>query len=365
MVFVCSGNICRSPIAEKVLAQELTAPGWPTRCGCPAPAPAAGTSARPPTTGPPRCCGREGYPDTHEARQVDAEDLAADLIVALDRSHQRMLRVDGPEPDRVRLLRSFDPAAPPDAEVPDPYYGGAAGFADVLAMIRAAMPGLLDWVRAQPMNGVPAAAGGRDEPRPGGVGDRRSRCGGARRSAAGRSRVELADGRTVLVKDGRVPAAVAAEAAGLRWLRVPRRAAGARGAGRAAGAAGHRVRPGRGAGPGRRGRARPAAGHAARGRGAGVRRRPARRPGAGLDRAGADAQRAEPGRWAGLVRRRPAAALPAPGPRRRRPDRGRGARGRAGLRRGCRAGRAAGAAGPAARGPVVGQRRCGPPTGPG
>ena len=54
-----------------------------------------------------------------------------------------------PEPDRVRLLRSFDPAAPPDAEVPDPYYGEAGGFADVLAMIRAAMPGLLDWVRAQ------------------------------------------------------------------------------------------------------------------------------------------------------------------------------------------------------------------------
>ena len=54
-----------------------------------------------------------------------------------------------PEPDRVRLLRSFDPAAPPDAEVPDPYYGGADGFADVLTMIRAAMPGLLDWVREQ------------------------------------------------------------------------------------------------------------------------------------------------------------------------------------------------------------------------
>ncbi len=54
-----------------------------------------------------------------------------------------------PEPERVRLLRSFDPAAPPGAEVPDPYYGGDAGFVDVLAMIRAAMPGLLDWVRAQ------------------------------------------------------------------------------------------------------------------------------------------------------------------------------------------------------------------------
>ena len=88
-----------------------------------------------------------GYPDLHEARQVDAEDLAADLIVALDRSHLRMLRSMVPEPDRVRLLRSFDPAAPPDAEVPDPYYGGASGFTDVLTLVEAAMPGLLDWVR--------------------------------------------------------------------------------------------------------------------------------------------------------------------------------------------------------------------------
>jgi protein-tyrosine phosphatase len=53
------------------------------------------------------------------------------------------------EPDRVRLLRSFDPDAPDGAEVPDPYYGGPEGFTEVLTMIRAAMPGLLDWVRSR------------------------------------------------------------------------------------------------------------------------------------------------------------------------------------------------------------------------
>jgi protein-tyrosine phosphatase len=90
----------------------------------------------------------EGYQHGHRARQVDADDLAADLIVALDRSHQRVLRSMVAEPDRVRLLRSFDPAAPPGADVPDPYYGGSSGFADVLGMIKASMPGLLDWVRA-------------------------------------------------------------------------------------------------------------------------------------------------------------------------------------------------------------------------
>jgi protein-tyrosine phosphatase len=52
-----------------------------------------------------------------------------------------------PDPDRVRLLRSFDPDAPADADVPDPYYGEDAGFAEVLAMVRAAVPGLVDRVR--------------------------------------------------------------------------------------------------------------------------------------------------------------------------------------------------------------------------
>ena len=52
-----------------------------------------------------------------------------------------------PDPDKVRLLRSFDPASDDWAEVPDPYFGGDRGFDDVLAMIEAAMPGLLEWVR--------------------------------------------------------------------------------------------------------------------------------------------------------------------------------------------------------------------------
>ncbi len=52
------------------------------------------------------------------------------------------------DPDRVRLLRSFDPDAD-DVDVPDPYYGDDAGFAEVLVMTEAAMPGLIAWVREQ------------------------------------------------------------------------------------------------------------------------------------------------------------------------------------------------------------------------
>jgi protein-tyrosine phosphatase len=87
-----------------------------------------------------------GYDDAHVARQVDSGILSADLLVALDTGHLRSLRGNVPEPERVRLLRSFDPASADDAEVPDPYYGGPDGFDEVLAMIEAAMPGLVEQV---------------------------------------------------------------------------------------------------------------------------------------------------------------------------------------------------------------------------
>lgn len=88
-----------------------------------------------------------GYGGEHIAAQVDEEHLAADLILAADAGHLSTLqRKTG---DRVRLLREFDPSAPPGAEVPDPYYGGDDGFAEVIAMIERTVPGLLDWARAE------------------------------------------------------------------------------------------------------------------------------------------------------------------------------------------------------------------------
>jgi protein-tyrosine phosphatase len=147
VVFVCTGNICRSPIAEKVFVHELERAGladavhvtsagtgsW--HIGSPADERAVATLLA------------AGYKTEHVARQVDAEQLEADLIVALDRSHERALRSMVSDPDRVRLLRSFDPDAPPHAEVPDPYYGDDDGFTEVLEMVRAAMPGMIAWVR--------------------------------------------------------------------------------------------------------------------------------------------------------------------------------------------------------------------------
>jgi protein-tyrosine phosphatase len=159
--FVCSGNICRSPMAEKVYAERLDRAGLadlvrvtsagtgPWHAGDPADERAAETLRR------------HGYRTEHVARQVNSDHIGADLMLCASEEHvQALTRVLGraDAAERVRLLRSFDPAAGPDAEVPDPYYGGDSGFDDVLAMIEAAMPGLLDWTRER-LAAVPGGAG--------------------------------------------------------------------------------------------------------------------------------------------------------------------------------------------------------------
>ncbi|QJY49418.1 low molecular weight protein-tyrosine-phosphatase [Pseudonocardia broussonetiae] len=147
VVFVCTGNICRSPIAEKVVAQELERAGLADGVTVTSAGTGGWHIGSPADERSAALLRAQGYPDEHSARLIDEEQLAADLVVALDRSHLHALRAMVADPSRVRLLRSFDPASPADAEVPDPYWGDEDGFERVLEMVRAAVPGLLDWVR--------------------------------------------------------------------------------------------------------------------------------------------------------------------------------------------------------------------------
>jgi protein-tyrosine phosphatase len=147
IVFVCTGNICRSPIAEKVFVHELERAGLADRVKVTSAGTTGWHAGGPADERASALLRAGGYADAHAARLIDAEQLGADLLVALDQEHRRSLRSMVPEPERVRLLRSFDPDAPAGAEVPDPYYADDEAFAAVLAMVRAAMPGLVDWVR--------------------------------------------------------------------------------------------------------------------------------------------------------------------------------------------------------------------------
>ncbi|WP_307868095.1 low molecular weight protein-tyrosine-phosphatase [Umezawaea beigongshangensis] len=144
--FVCTGNICRSPVAALVFAEHVR------RAGLAGEVEVSSAGTGPWHVGEPadpraaRSLLDAGYPTAHVAAQVSHEHLGADLLVALDSGHARDLRRLVDDPDRVRLLRSFDPDAD-GPDVPDPYYGGREGFDEVLAMVEAAVPGLLAEVR--------------------------------------------------------------------------------------------------------------------------------------------------------------------------------------------------------------------------
>ena len=145
---VCSGNICRSPIGEQVLRAAIAEAGLADRVLVSS----AGTGdwhlgqgANPRSE---RVLRAAGYPEwRHTARMIGRAELRdIDLVLAADRGHLAELRALTDEPDKVVLLRSFDPDADDD-EVPDPYYGPDSGFDEVLAMTRAATPGIVDEIR--------------------------------------------------------------------------------------------------------------------------------------------------------------------------------------------------------------------------
>ncbi|MCP2259707.1 protein-tyrosine phosphatase [Streptoalloteichus tenebrarius] len=146
--FVCTGNICRSPMAALVFGAHLERAGLADRVRVTSAGTGSWHVGEPADPRTAKVLADHGYPTEHVAAQVGADHLDADLLVAMDAGHDRALRRLVDDHDRVRLLRSFDPAAA-DLDVPDPYYGGRQGFADVLAMVEAAVPGLLGWVRAR------------------------------------------------------------------------------------------------------------------------------------------------------------------------------------------------------------------------
>jgi protein-tyrosine phosphatase len=152
--FVCSGNICRSPTAEIVTRHLAAGAGLTDQVEVDSAGIGdwhAGDDADPRTVAALR---RRGYPvRRHCARQFRPADFAdRDLVVALDSGHLRALRQLARTPQdaaKVRLLRSFDPAADPaDLDVPDPYYARPAEFEHVLDLVEAACRGLLEQLGA-------------------------------------------------------------------------------------------------------------------------------------------------------------------------------------------------------------------------
>jgi protein-tyrosine phosphatase len=150
VLFVCMGNICRSPTAEGVFRKFLAerAPELDVQVD------SAGTHGYHSGAAPdPRACRaaeRRGVDlKSLRARQVRPEDFAHfELVLAMDEQNREFLLEVCPAEyrSRIRLLLEFAPHAE-RREVPDPYYGGSTGFEHVLDLVEEAAAGLLEHLR--------------------------------------------------------------------------------------------------------------------------------------------------------------------------------------------------------------------------
>ncbi|MEV1006307.1 low molecular weight protein-tyrosine-phosphatase [Streptomyces sp. NPDC049881] len=161
---VCSGNICRSPMAEVVLRARLDEAGEGDRFVVDSAGTGdwhAGEHADPRTTEALLAAGYDTSAEAHVARAFDRDWFARyDVVVAMDRGHERSLRALARTPEeraKVKLLRTFAPGAGTDGtgpgaarrgdlDVPDPYYDDDTAFADSLRIVEEAMPGFAAWL---------------------------------------------------------------------------------------------------------------------------------------------------------------------------------------------------------------------------
>ena len=155
ILFVCLGNICRSPTAEAVMRDLVRREGLDGEIEVDS----AGTGdwhvGEPPDARSAEAARRRGIVMDGAARQVVAGDFDDwELLLAMDRANHRALLELAPDDDareKVRMLREFDPeaVAAGDLDVPDPYYGGERGFEDVLDLVERACRGLLEELRSR------------------------------------------------------------------------------------------------------------------------------------------------------------------------------------------------------------------------
>ena len=149
LLFVCLGNICRSPTAHAVMRQKLAHAGINIEVE------SAGTSASHKGEAPDPRSVRQGMQAGYDfsgihSRPVLQQDFAYyDLILAMDKDNLMALQQSCPPmyQHKLQLLLQYHPAYPQYSEVPDPYYGGAKGFALVLALIEQGCDGLLQQLR--------------------------------------------------------------------------------------------------------------------------------------------------------------------------------------------------------------------------
>jgi len=148
VLFVCLGNICRSPLAEWVFRKHVEDAGLSDAFKIKSVGTGDWHVGQPADSRMRRTAERYGVSlDRHQARHLNRKDLEDyDCVIVMDRSNRRdVLSLDrtGVYGKKVHLFRDFDPE-PGDYEVPDPYYGGPQGFDHVFQIVDRSSRGLLD-----------------------------------------------------------------------------------------------------------------------------------------------------------------------------------------------------------------------------
>ena len=151
VLFVCMGNICRSPTADAVFRHHVKAAGVDHLIEVDS----AGTHAyhigNPPDERSQRTALKRGYKmDDLRARAVETLDFEEfDYILAMDKENLQLLKQRSPQHyhDKIRLFMHYGASYGSGTEVPDPYFGGHQGFEQVLDMVEEASQGLLAHLR--------------------------------------------------------------------------------------------------------------------------------------------------------------------------------------------------------------------------
>jgi len=149
IVFVCLGNICRSPLAEGIFKKMLHDEGLTTKFYVDS----AGTSAYHLGDQPDyRSCQvaeKHGITLSHEAKQLSFSDLHTfHYIIAMDNNNYRGIKALGEAKGQVILMRDFD-TQEQGKDVPDPYYGGIEGFEDVYQICYRSCKNLLEYIKKE------------------------------------------------------------------------------------------------------------------------------------------------------------------------------------------------------------------------
>ncbi|MCJ7735616.1 MAG: low molecular weight phosphotyrosine protein phosphatase [Anaerolineales bacterium] len=148
IIFVCQGNIIRSPLAENLFRQMVDDRGVAEKYSLSS----AGTSAyhvgSPPDRRMRQVASEKGFQYGGRSRQFRRKDLDHfDLIIVMDSDNRRLLDVWAAaekKASKIHMMREYDPLGSPELDVPDPYYGGIDGFETTFEIVKRSCQGLLE-----------------------------------------------------------------------------------------------------------------------------------------------------------------------------------------------------------------------------